>query len=107
MQRLPARGAGGPGEHERRWIIWHARPSRSFAHEGAGEASEASTGVDYGSSIVEKTRSLALVLQQRREEQAPQATLNTRRPTKQVLREGCEPTASSGTKRAAHRTQRQ
>ena len=82
MQRLPARGAGGPGEHERRWIIWHARPSRSFAHEGAGEASEASTGVDYGSSIVEKTRSLALVLQQRREEQAPQATLSTRKATK-------------------------
>ena len=41
----------GAGEHEGAEHLWHARPSRSFAHGGAGEASEKSIGVDYGSSI--------------------------------------------------------
>ena len=48
---------------------------------GPGEASEASIGVAYGFLMEEKTRRKLLCLQQRREEQAPQATLTARRPT--------------------------
>lgn len=53
----------------------------SARNGGPREASETSAGVDYGSSMSGETRGLALCMQQRREEQAPQATLTARRPT--------------------------
>ena len=54
----------------------------SARNGGRREASETSAGVDYGSSMSGETRGLALCMQQRREEQAPQATLSTRKATK-------------------------
>ena len=79
----------------------------SARNGGPREASETSAGVDYGSSMSGETRVLALCMQQRREEQAPQAPLSTPRLTEHGPPRGLRAHTTVRTKRAAHRTQRQ
>jgi len=74
----------------------------SARNGGPREASETSAGVDYGSSMSGETRGLALCMQQRREEQAPQATLTARRPTESGPPRGLQAHNTSRPKRAAH-----
>ena len=74
----------------------------SARNGGPREASETSAGVDYGSSMSGETRGLALCMQQRREEQAPQATLTARRPTERGPQRGLRAHNTSRPKRAAH-----